>query len=164
VALIRTIHCLIRHVDSNYLFVQGSLNLRTHYATDLHLQHETTCLSHYNLFLKKLTGPQVAQKIIPAFDGARNFITAFTASRHLSLSWADEYSLRTYPTSKTIETLSFPSTPISFKWSISLRLPHQKPACTYLPPIHATSPAHLTDDVSTKCNYRSITSFSKWNK
>ena len=42
--------------------------------------------------------------------------------------------------------------------------PYQKPACTSLPPIYATSPANLTDDVSTKCNYRSITSFSKWNK
>jgi len=42
--------------------------------------------------------------------------------------------------------------------------PHQKPACTSLPPIHATSPAHLTDDASIKCNYRGITAFSKWNK
>jgi len=45
-----------------------------------------------------------------------------------------------------------------------LQAPHQKPACTFLPFIHATSPAHLIDDVSTKCNYRSITSFTNGNK
>ena len=36
-----------------------------------------------------------------------------------------------------------PSMPGSFKWSLSLGLPHQNPVYTSPPPIRVTSPAHL---------------------
>jgi len=36
------------------------------------------------VFLKKLDGPQLVKKF-PAFYGNRNFVTAFTSARHLSL-------------------------------------------------------------------------------
>ena len=39
------------------------------------------------VLLEKLTGLQLVKKF-PAFYGTRRFITAFTNSRHLSLTWA----------------------------------------------------------------------------
>jgi hypothetical protein len=39
------------------------------------------------VLLEKLTGFQLVKKF-PAFYGTRRFITAFTSTRHLSLSWA----------------------------------------------------------------------------
>jgi hypothetical protein len=39
------------------------------------------------VFHEKLTGFQLVKKF-PAFYGTRGFITAFTSTRHLSLSWA----------------------------------------------------------------------------
>jgi len=39
------------------------------------------------VLLEKLTGLQLVKKF-PAFHGTRNFITALTSVRHLSLSWA----------------------------------------------------------------------------
>ena len=58
------------------------------------------------VFLKKLTGSQLANKFAPLY-GTRRFITEFTTARHLSLSWAnyssgDRFfssfvSLRRYP-------------------------------------------------------------------
>ena len=93
----------------------------------------------------------------------RKFITTFTVSHHLPLSWGRWIQSMHPSYFHNHWNIIIPSTPISFKWSISFRLP-TKSLYAPLPPIHATSPAHLTDDVSTKCNYRSITSFSKWNK
>jgi hypothetical protein len=46
------------------------------------------------LLLKELTGFQLVKKF-PAFYETRRFITAFTSSRHLSLSWAK--SIQTIP-------------------------------------------------------------------
>jgi len=39
------------------------------------------------VFLEKLTGLQLVKKF-PSFYGTQRFITAFTSSHHLSLSWA----------------------------------------------------------------------------
>ena len=46
------------------------------------------------VLLGKLIGSQLVKKV-PAFYGTRRFITAFTSSRHLSLSWAR--SIRSIP-------------------------------------------------------------------
>ena len=45
--------------------------------------------------LEKLTGSQLAKKF-PAFYGTRRFITAFTNTRHLSLSWASSIQSSPY--------------------------------------------------------------------
>jgi hypothetical protein len=48
---------------------------------------------------EKLTGPQLVKKL-PAFYGTRGFITAFTTSRYLPLSWATSIqSITPHPTS-----------------------------------------------------------------
>ena len=57
----------------------------------VHVQHLsllTYLLTPWStVLLEKLTGAQLVNKL-PAFYGTRRFITAFTSSRHLSLSWA----------------------------------------------------------------------------
>ena len=51
------------------------------------------------ILLEKLNGFQVVKKF-PAFYGTRRFITAFTSTRHLSLSWASSIqSIPVHPTS-----------------------------------------------------------------
>jgi hypothetical protein len=51
------------------------------------------------VLLEKLTCSQLVKKF-PAFYGSRKFITAFTISRHLSLSWASSIqSIHPHPTS-----------------------------------------------------------------
>jgi hypothetical protein len=51
------------------------------------------------ILLEKLNGLQLVKKF-PAFYGTRRFITAFTSSRHLFLSWASSIqSTRPHPTS-----------------------------------------------------------------
>jgi hypothetical protein len=57
--------------------------------------------------LEKLTGLQLVKKF-PAFYDTRSFITAFTISRHLSLSWASRIqSIPPLPTSwRSITILS----------------------------------------------------------
>jgi len=58
--------------------------------------HQVTVLAIYHYLsylltpwsrdlLQKLTGPQLVKKF-PAFDGTRQFITAFTSTRHQFLS------------------------------------------------------------------------------
>ena len=42
-------------------------------------------LTAWNRISEKLIGPQVVKKF-PAFYGTKNFVTAFTRTRHLSLS------------------------------------------------------------------------------
>ena len=44
-------------------------------------------LTYLRVLLEKLTGLQIVKKF-PAFHGTRNFITALTSVRQLSLSWA----------------------------------------------------------------------------
>ena len=50
------------------------------------------------VLLEKLTGFQLVKKF-PAFYGTRKLITAFTSSRHLSLSWAS--SIQSIPPHRT---------------------------------------------------------------
>jgi len=92
------------------------------------------------VLLDKLNGSQPV-KISPALYGNRSFITAFTNSRHLSLSWTS--SCPTYNFLKIRLNIILPSTPRSSRWSNSLRFHHQIPVCTSPPPTRATCPTHL---------------------
>ena len=60
----------------------------------------TYLLTPYSrVLLEKLTGLQLVKKF-PVFYGTRRFITAFTSTHHLSLSWATSIqSITPYPTS-----------------------------------------------------------------
>ena len=79
------------------------------------------------VLLEQLTGLQLLKKF-PAFHGTRRFITALTSVRHLSLSWASSIQ-STPPTSYFLKihlNIILPSTPLSPKWSVSVKFPHQK--------------------------------------
>ena len=95
------------------------------------------------VLLKKLTGSQLVQKF-PAFHGNRSFITSFTSSRHLSLSWARPIqSMPPHPTSwRSILILSshlhlgFPSGPFPSGFSSkALYAPPLPPYALHAPPI-----------------------------
>ena len=75
----------------------------------------------------KLTGLQLINKF-PAFYGTRRFITAFTSTHHLSLSWASSIQSITQSHFLKIHlNIILLSKPGSPQWSPSPRLPHQKP-------------------------------------
>jgi len=63
------------------------------------LVHRYLLTSKSRVLLEKLTGFQVVKEF-PAFYGIQRFITTFTSTRQLSLSWASSIqSIPTYPTS-----------------------------------------------------------------
>ena len=65
---------------------------QTYLLTYLYIPYST-------VLLEKLTGLQLVKKF-PAFYGTRRFITAFTSTRHLTLSWASSIqSIPPHPTS-----------------------------------------------------------------
>jgi hypothetical protein len=69
-------------------FIEVWTNLLTYFLTPLS-----------RVLLEKLTCSQLVKKF-PAFYGTRRFITAFTSTRYLSLSWASSIqSLPSHPTS-----------------------------------------------------------------
>ena len=77
-----------------------------------------------------LTRPRLFKKF-PEFYGTRRFITAFTTARHMSLSGAiSTWSIRPSHFIKIQLNIIITSMPRSFKWSPSLRFPHQSSACT----------------------------------
>jgi hypothetical protein len=80
------------------------------------------------VLLEKLTGLQLI-KNFPSFYGTRKFITAFTSSRHLSLSCASSIqSTPPHPTCwRSILILSSHLCLVSLQWSLSLRFLHQHP-------------------------------------
>ena len=93
---------------------------------------------------EKLTGPQLVKKL-PAFNGTRRFITAFTRHGHLSLFWARLIqSMLLSHFSDIYFCIILQSVPVFSKWSLSLRFPHQNPICTLISPIRATFLAHLS--------------------
>jgi hypothetical protein len=72
-----------------------------------------------------------ASQEIPAFYGTRKFITAFTNTRHLSPYRARPiHSVLSSHVLKIHFNIIIPSMRSSFKWSVSLRFPHQNPLCT----------------------------------
>ena len=95
------------------------------------------------VLLQKLTVPQLVKKF-PTFYGTRRFITAFTSTHHLSLSWAR--SIQSMPLSHFLKiclNITLPSTSASSKWPLTLRCPNQNLSAPLLSPIPATCPAHL---------------------
>ena len=117
------------------------------YLTYLLIYALTLCST---VLLDKLTGLQPVKKF-PAFYVTRKFITTFTSSRHLSLSWASSIqSIPPHPTSwRSILILSSHvrlGLPIGF-------FPPGFPTKNLYPPlfspIHATCPAHLILDFIT---------------
>ena len=75
--------------------------------------------------LQKLIGSQLVKKV-PAFYGTRRFINAFT--RHLS--HIDPVHALTSRFLRIHLNIILPSTPWSYKWSLSPRFPQQNPAYT----------------------------------
>ena len=81
-----------------------------------------------SVVLEKLTGFQLVKKF-PAFYVTRRFVTAFTTTRHLSLSWASSIQVH-IPTSYFLKihlNIILPSMPGSPKWSLSQMLSRQNP-------------------------------------
>jgi hypothetical protein len=72
---------------------------------------------------QKLKHPKLLKKF-PAFYRTQRFITVFTRARHLSLSSARLIQSMPPYLSKIHFNIILPSTPGSFKWSLSLRFPH----------------------------------------
>ena len=114
------------------------------------------------VLIEKLTCSQLVKKF-PTFYGTQRFITTFTSSCHLSLSWASSIQSMTFHFLKIQINIFLPSTPGSPKWFLSLRFPHQNPVCA--PPLLHTSymphPSHFLDFITPTIlgeQYRSLSS------
>ena len=95
------------------------------------------------VLLEKLTGFHLVKRF-SAFYGTRRFVTTFTSSRHLSISWASSIqSIPPHPTScRFILILSTQLGLVSQVVSFPQVFP-PKPLYMSPPPICATCPAHL---------------------
>ena len=92
-------HSFIQHRHKFSRLIVSAL-VRRCYLTFLSRVVQRNLLNPWSRFLlENLTGLRLAQKF-PTFYGTRRFITAFTSSRHLSLSRASSFqSIPLHPTS-----------------------------------------------------------------
>ena len=96
------------------------------------------------VIIEKLTGPQLVQNF-PEFYGTRNFITALTNTRHLSLSWSSSIqSILSHPASWISILILSPHLRLGLP---SYLFPSGFPTNTLYTPllstIRSTNPAHL---------------------
>jgi hypothetical protein len=88
------------------------------------------------VLLEKLTGYKLVKKF-PTFYGNQTFTTAFTTVRTNPYPEPEQSSpcpQSHFP--KIHFNIILPSTPGSFKWSLSLRFPHENTGCISLLPPH----------------------------
>jgi len=87
------------------------------------------------ILLEKLLGSQLVKKW-PAFYGTQRVITAFTRAHHLSLSATSIQSMSPSHFLKAHFNIILSATPMSSKWSVSLRFLHQN--CVSTAPVPRT--------------------------
>jgi hypothetical protein len=111
------------------------------FSTQTIIPTQTSCS---RVLPEKLTCPLLVKKF-PTFYGIRSFITAFTRTCHVSLSW--DRSNKYMPTFHILNVhynIIHPFTPRTSKWPLSLGLPTKT---MYAPPIsipHACCLPHLS--------------------
>ena len=147
--------CTVRHVDTYKITFKLVINSRRIFAARYNWSQvpvtghgpvdekhwSTPILTPYStVLLEKLTDSQVVKKF-PAFYGTRRFITPFTSSRNLFLSWSR--SIQSIPPTTHVPKIQInnilPPTPGSPKWFFPPGFP-TKTLHTSLPPyIHASS-------------------------
>ena len=127
-------------------YLDTSIIIRHDYAPRIVQACVLACLltPWHRVLLEKLTGFQLVKKF-PAFCATRRFITAFTSSHHLSLSWASSIQfIPLHPTAwrsililSSHQHLGLPSAlfPSGF--------PTKTLYTPLLSPIRATCPTHL---------------------
>jgi len=86
----------------------------------------------------------LASQDIPFVYKTQGFITVVRKDGHLSLSWARsvQFKLSSYFLEIHFNII-LPSTPRSYKWYISLRIPNHNSVCTFLSSSGATSPFRI---------------------
>jgi len=86
------------------------------------------------VFLWKLTVRQLVKKF-PTFYRTHRFITVYTSTHHLALSWAWSIHSTSPPPFYFLKinfNIIFLFALMSSQWSVSLRFPYHKPVCTSL--------------------------------
>ena len=115
-------------------------NILEYLYADMPLTYSVT---PWSTVLEKLTGLQLVKKF-PTFHGTRRFITAFTSTRHLSLSWASPIqSIPSHPTSWRSSLILSAHLRLGLPSVSYPQFSPPKPCKRISSPIRATCTAHL---------------------